>query len=165
MHLNKRTTAAVLLSLAVAASWAHGDKRHPTKAVDLARAEQKEFGIAGDPKKAKRTIRITMTDMMRFTPDRIEVNRGDTIRFIVANKGKMLHEIVIGTAADLKEHAALMKKFPDMEHDEPHMAHAPAGKSEQLVWHFNRAGEFNFACLMPGHFEAGMIGKIVVSEK
>jgi uncharacterized cupredoxin-like copper-binding protein len=70
--------------------------------------------------------------------------------------------MVLGTLPELKEHAELMKKFPDMEHDEPHMAHVKPGKSAQLVWQFTKAGEFHYGCLMPGHFEAGMVGKVIV---
>jgi uncharacterized cupredoxin-like copper-binding protein len=99
---------------------------------------------------------------MRFAPDTLEVKRGETVRFVVRNRGKLMHEMVIGTMDELKEHAALMKKFPEMEHDEPYMAHVQPGKSEEIVWLFNRAGEFNYACLAAGHFEAGMVGKLIV---
>ena len=67
--------------------------------------------------------------------------------------------------ATLDEHAALMLRFPDMQHDEPWMAHVPPGKTGQIVWNFNRAGEFAFACLISGHYQAGMVGKITVSAK
>ena len=58
-----------------------------------------------------------------------------------------------------------MRKFPGMEHDAPHMAHVAAGKRGSIVWRFNRPGEFDFACLIPGHFEAGMRGTINVSSQ
>ena len=74
----------------------------------------------------------------------------------------MLHEFVIGTKAENDAHAALMIKFPDMEHDEPWMAHVPPGKTREIVWNFNRAGEFDFACLISGHYQAGMVGQISV---
>jgi uncharacterized cupredoxin-like copper-binding protein len=64
---------------------------------------------------------------------------------------------------ELKQHAALMKKHPGMEHDEAYMAHVRPGKRGEIVWQFTRAGEFYYACLLPGHFEAGMVGKIVVA--
>jgi uncharacterized cupredoxin-like copper-binding protein len=105
-----------------------------------------------------------MSDKMRFTPDRIEVREGETVRLVHRNGGAVMHEFVLGTKKDLDEHAALMKKFPDMEHDEPYMAHLGAGKSGEIIWTFNRSGEFEFACLMPGHYEAGMIGKIKVAD-
>jgi len=84
------------------------------------------------------------------------------VRFVVANKGKLMHEMVIGTMDELKKHGELMKKHPTMEHDEPYMSHVAPGKKEDLVWQFTKAGEFYYACLIPGHFEAGMIGKIKV---
>lgn len=124
--------------------------------------EQKPWGIAGDAKAVKRTIEIRMTDNMRFTPDSIEVRQGETIRFIHKNNGAVMHEFVLGTKAELDEHAALMKKFPGMEHDEPYMAHVAPGQKGEIVWTFNRHGEFDFACLLPGHYEAGMVGKIRV---
>ncbi|HEY9096931.1 MAG TPA: cupredoxin family protein [Hydrogenophaga sp.] len=141
---------------------AHGDKGHD-KPPSVIKKEQKDWGIAGDAKDVVRTIDVQMGDNMRFTPDRLEVQRGQTIRFRLANKGKALHEMVLGTAPVLAEHAALMKRFPNMEHDEPYMAHVLPGKAGEIVWTFNRAGEFDFACLIAGHFEAGMVGKIVVN--
>lgn len=159
-----KTLSMLIAAFSIAASpgaFAHQDNGQVQKA-GPARKEQKEWGIAGDPRTAKRTIAIRMTDAMRFTPDRIEVRQGETVKLVVKNAGKMLHEFVIGTRKDLEEHAALMAKFPNMEHDEPYMAHVASGKSGQLIWHFNRAGEFDFGCLIPGHYPAGMVGKIKV---
>jgi uncharacterized cupredoxin-like copper-binding protein len=84
---------------------------------------------------------------------------------MIRNTGRVLHEFVIGTKKELDEHAALMLRFPDMEHDEPYMAHVGAGKVGTIVWTFNRAGEFDFACLIAGHYQAGMVGRIVVTPK
>jgi uncharacterized cupredoxin-like copper-binding protein len=103
-----------------------------------------------------------MSDNMRFAPDRIEVKQGETIKLVIRNEGKQLHELVIGTRKVLDEHAALMAKFPNMEHDEPYMAHVPPGKTGEVIWNFNQAGEFEFACLIAGHYQAGMLGKINV---
>jgi uncharacterized cupredoxin-like copper-binding protein len=153
--------AAGLVSVGMASAWAHGDAAH-AKAAGTRKAEQKAWGIAGDPKAVSRTVALSMSDGMRFTPDRLEVKQGETIRLQIRNTGKLMHELVIGTAAELKEHAALMVKFPNMEHDEPYMAHVPPGKTGAIVWRFNRAGEFEFACLIAGHFQAGMVGKIKV---
>jgi uncharacterized cupredoxin-like copper-binding protein len=125
--------------------------------------EQKDWGIAGDADKVTRTIPIVMSDDMKFSPTLITIKQGETIRFQVKNSGKMLHEMVIGTRKELDEHAAMMLKHPNMEHDEPYMAHVDAGKSADIVWLFNRAGEFEFACLIPGHYQAGMAGKIKVT--
>jgi uncharacterized cupredoxin-like copper-binding protein len=81
----------------------------------------------------------------------------------VQNNGKQMHEFVIGTKAENAKHAELMIKFPNMEHDEPYMAHVPPGKTGEIVWTFNRAGSFEFACLIAGHYGAGMVGTINVS--
>jgi uncharacterized cupredoxin-like copper-binding protein len=158
---------AALAWFSVAAAipaFAHGDE-HATDKKMTVKKEQKAWGIAGDAKAAKRTINIVMTDNMRFTPDKIDVQSGETVKIIIRNEGAMLHEMVIGTRKELDEHAALMLKFPDMEHDEPYMAHVPAGKTGQLVWRFNRTGNFEFACLIAGHYQAGMKGTIKVNAK
>jgi pentapeptide MXKDX repeat protein len=126
--------------------------------------EQKDWGIAGDAAAVSRTIDIAMTDDMKFSPSMITIKTGETIRFRVANRGKVLHEMVIGTKQELDAHAEMMKKHPNMEHDEPYMAHVDPGQSADIVWHFNRAGEFDFACLIPGHYQAGMVGKIKVAS-
>lgn len=156
-------TLATLVTAFVAATpaWSHGDA-HARKKPGAVVNEQKPWGIAGDAKGA-RIIEIRMTDDMRFRPDRIEVKEGETVRFIVRNAGKVLHEMVIGTQQELEAHAALMKKFPGMEHDEPYMTHVASGRKGDIVWNFNRPGTFQFACLIPGHFEAGMTGTIVVT--
>jgi uncharacterized cupredoxin-like copper-binding protein len=150
--------AAGAAALALPA-WAHGEKKHAAGPV---KKEQKDWGIAGEPKAATRTIRVRMLDTMRFEPDRLDMKRGETVRIDIRNDGRMLHELVIGTVRELEEHAALMMKFPNMEHDEPYMAHVEPGKSGQIVWHFNRAGTFEFACLIAGHYQAGMKGVIHV---
>lgn len=152
-----------LIALTPFAAQAHGDS-HSKRAAPKRGApiEEKAFGRAGDPQQVSRTVRIVGTDDMRYTPAEIRVRRGDTVKFVVRNGGKQLHETVLGTLPELEEHYELMKKFPDMEHDEPHMVHLKPGETGEMVWQFTKAGEFYFGCLMPGHFEAGMIGKIVV---
>jgi uncharacterized cupredoxin-like copper-binding protein len=143
---------------------AHEGAHAPKKGVAI-KKEQKAWGIAGDAKAVERVIEIRMTDKMRFTPDTIEVRHGETVKLVAVNSGKIMHEIVIGNKKELDEHAALMVKFPNMEHDEPYMAHVSPGKRGEVIWNFNRAGEFYFACLIAGHYQAGMIGKIkVVSD-
>lgn len=162
--MNPIKTAALLVAMAVSAgAWAHGDEAH--KKTGPVRKEQKDWGIAGDAKSVKRTIQVGMSDGMRFTPDAITVRRGETVKFVFRNEGQQLHEFVLGTKKELEEHAALMLKFPNMEHDEPYMAHVPAGKTAEIIWTFNRPGDFDFACLIAGHYQAGMVGKITVSAK
>jgi uncharacterized cupredoxin-like copper-binding protein len=151
------------LMLACAPALAHTDS-HRAK-VDYSKAEEKPFGRAADPRRAARTIRVDMADTMRFTPAEITVRRGDTVRFVAKNSGKVMHEMVLGTMQELREHAELMKKHPGMEHDEPHMLHVPPGRTGEMGWRFTRAGEFYYGCLVAGHFEAGMMGRINVKEK
>jgi uncharacterized cupredoxin-like copper-binding protein len=145
-------------------AFAHEEKSHAAKGVDYSKAEETAFGRAADPRKAKRTVRVEMNDQMRFVPAEITVKRGEIIRFIPFNKGQVMHEMVLGTMDELKSHAELMRKHPEMEHDEPHMAHVAPGKSGEMGWQFTRAGEFFYGCLIPGHFEAGMIGRVKVTQ-
>ena len=162
----KKITSAILALLLAGASplvFAHGDQGH-AKTVGSVKLEQKPWGIAGDAKAAKRTIEVAMTDAMRFSPEKIDVREGDTLKLVIKNTGKQLHEFVIGTKKDLDEHAALMLKFPTMEHDEPYMAHVAPGKTGVIIWTFNKAGTFDFACLIAGHYQAGMVGKINVAS-
>ena len=123
------------------------------------------FGREGNQRRVVRTIKVDMGDAMRFTPAAITIKQGETIRFDVKNSGRTMHEMVLGTMKELKEHAELMKKHPGMEHDEPYMAHVAPGKTERIVWQFTKPGEFYYGCLIPGHFEAGMIGRINVSAR
>ena len=146
-------------------AWAHGTQQHgqvPSGMTQSMVAEQYPWGIMGQPDAVVREIRVSMTDNMRFTPDRITVKLNETIRFVIQNDGKVLHEFVLGTPDELQKHAEMMKRFPNMAHDEPYMAHVDPGKEAEVVWTFNRPGTFEFGCLLPGHFEAGMIGQIVV---
>ena len=159
--LSALASAALLAAPQLAC--AHGDETS-TKAGPV-KKEQKDWGIAGDVAAARRTVTFRMTDAMRFTPDRITVKQGETLRIVLRNDGKLLHEFVLGTQSVLEEHAALMMKFPTMEHSEPYMAHVAPGKSGEIVWTFNRPGDFDFACLIPGHYQAGMVGKIRVAGK
>jgi uncharacterized cupredoxin-like copper-binding protein len=155
-------STAIALGAASASAIAHGDAKQEKKADREISTEEKAFGREGDPKKVSRTVNVDMSDKMRFSPSELTVKRGETIRFRVKNDGQVLHELVLGTMQDLKEHAELMRKHPGMEHDEPYMAHVAPGKTETMVWRFTKAGEFHYGCLVPGHFEAGMIGKVIV---
>ena len=155
--------AACALLVIASASFGHENSAHAPRG-QVAK-EQKAWGIAGDAKAVTRTITLRMTDDMRFTPSHIAVREGETLRLRAENKGQVLHEIVIGTKADLDQHAAMMAKHPGMEHDEPHMAHVKAGQTGDIVWTFNRPGNFDFACLIAGHYQAGMTGTITVLPK
>jgi len=119
-------------------------------------------GQPGDPAKVKRTIVITMDDTMRFIPSQIQVGAGETIRFFVKNVGKLPHEMVIGSLAELKAHAAMMTTQPMMQHTGPNMTRLGPGQRGGIVWRFDQPGTVNFACLVMGHMEAGMMGTITV---
>ena len=154
-----RTGLALALTALCGTALAHGPQSHSAGPVIK---EQKAWGIAAEAREARRTITIDMGDDMRFKPDVIDVREGETVRLAIRNRGKLLHELVIGTQQELDEHAALMLKFPDMAHDEPYMAHVDPGKRGEIVWTFNRPGEFKFACLIAGHYQAGMVGTVRV---
>ena len=145
----KRSTYVLALVLGVLSSsvLAHGEKPHARKFSAAQLAEEKPFGKAGVPKRVTRTI---------------TVKRGETVRFIARNDGKLMHEMVLGTVQALEAHAEQMKKFPGMEHDEPYMTHVPPGRTGEIVWQFTKPGVFDFACLIAGHFDAGMMGKVTV---
>jgi uncharacterized cupredoxin-like copper-binding protein len=157
----KHAVTLILFAALAGSAVAHGSGSHtgPVK------KEQKAWGIAADAKQVSRTITVQMGDNMRFTPDRIAVKLGETVRLRVSNTGGVLHELVIGTKQELDAHAALMVRFPNMAHDEPYMAHVAPGQQGEIVWTFNRPGEFDFACLIAGHYQAGMVGKITVSAR
>lgn len=120
-------------------------------------------GQPGDPTKVTRTNELTMDDTMRFTPDEINVKAGETVRLFIKNTGKIPHEMVIGSIGELKAHAAQMQKMPAMKHAEPNMITLGASQRGGLVWKFDQTGTVDFACLIPGHMEAGMVGKLKVS--
>ena len=142
---------AVGMAFTVTSAIAHGDEHH-----------DEVYGRPGDPAKVSRTVDIDMSDAMRFSPVSVSVRKGETIRFVVKNSGKVKHEMVLGSIKELKEHAALMLKFPEMEHADPNQLGVDPGKTGEMIWQFTKAGTFDFACLQPGHFEAGMRGKIAV---
>ncbi|MBW7926128.1 MAG: cupredoxin family protein [Burkholderiaceae bacterium] len=119
-------------------------------------------GQPGDPAKVDRVIDMTMDDTMRFTPDRITVKAGETVRFFLKNTGKVPHEFVIGSMDELREHAEMMRRMPEMRHEEPNSITLAPRQIGAVVWQFERPGPVDFACLVPGHFEAGMAGKVLV---
>lgn len=159
-----RVMLVSLICAAAPAALAHGGASEGAQAARKApqAAEDKSFGRPGDPGKAVRTIHIDMNDEMEYLPNGLRLKAGDTVRFVVRNSGKAMHELVLGTMEGLKAHAELMRKFPDMEHDEPHMVHVKPGRTETIVWQFTNPGAFYYGCLVPGHFEAGMIGIVRV---
>jgi uncharacterized cupredoxin-like copper-binding protein len=149
--------AAVILCLAVLIgagprAYSHGGSEYSA-------------GEPGNPKKPARIVIVTMTDAdgkMAFFPDKVDVRKGEQIRFILKNNGALKHEFMLATVQENAEHGELMKKFPEMEHDDPNAKTIEPKQSAEIIWHFTKAGEFQFACLMPGHMEAGMHGTVAV---
>ena len=137
-----------------AAPHAHGAKASEIRGTAV--------GVPGQNAAIGRTVKVDMTDGMRFNPSSINVKRGETVRFIVGNSGKLKHELVLGSIGDLKKHADMMRANPGMEHAEENMVVVEPGKSGELIWKFTALGKVDFACLQPGHFEAGMKGKVAV---
>ncbi|SFN29084.1 plastocyanin/azurin family copper-binding protein [Variovorax sp. OV329] len=160
----KAAFMAITTFVSVSGAFAHGNEDHPAAArtFDASKVQDTAFGREGDPAKATRTMGVDLADTMRFSPSAITVKRGETVKIVATNRGRLLHEIVIGTPDELSKHADMMRKFPGMEHDAPYMAHVKPGGRGEVVWQFTKAGEFQFACLVPGHFEAGMVGKVTV---
>ncbi|CCD87548.1 putative Copper tolerance protein (Cupredoxin) [Bradyrhizobium sp. ORS 285] len=141
--------AAVLLALAPA----HAHEQHGTRGYAA--------GEPGDPKQPSRTVEVLLSEM-EFTPARIEVKRGEQIRFVLRNTGKEDHEFLLATKAENLKHAAVMKKHPHMEHDEPNGARLAPGKTAELLWRFSKQGTFEYSCLIPDHREFGMTGHVTV---
>lgn len=140
-----------------------GEHSHHEAMQAGAMSEESNFGKPGVASKVTRTIEVSMGDDMRFTPDMIQIKQGETIRFIVKNAGSTPHEMVLGTADEIREHAEMMRKIPNMQHTDPSMVRVEPGKSGEIIWNFDLEGEFQFACLIPGHLEAGMTGTITVT--
>ena len=161
-HMKKLVIASALawgcISIGASAAMDHHDEgRDPST------------GNPGDAANVSRTIEIIATDN-RFKPSEIKVRQGETIKFVVRNKGEKKHEMMIGTAEELDEHGKMMKKHPDMEHpDQVNMISVSPGTTKELVWHFTNAGTIDFACPLPGHFKGmnfpGMKGTIEVEAK
>lgn len=158
---HEETVAAPAAKIAPAAVDRHADGKAHGAAGEKER-HASALGKPGEAAKVTRTIEVAMNDKMRFRPSQIAVKRGETVRFVVKNSGKLNHEMVLGSIKELNEHAKMMRKMPEMEHADENMVSVEPGKSGELIWQFSKAGKFDFACLQPGHFEAGMKGKVVV---
>jgi uncharacterized cupredoxin-like copper-binding protein len=122
-------------------------------------------GEPGDPKRPARVVLVTMRESdgkMMFIPDKVKVRKGEQIRFMLRNSGLLEHEFLLATTEENLKHAELMKKFPDMEHDEPNGKRLKPNGASEIVWRFTKAGTFEYGCLIPGHREAGMTGTVIV---
>ncbi len=163
MSWTKSGIALIAATLLSANAWAgEGPSGHSHS---HSHGETFSAGEPGNPKKPSRTVKVTMGEAdgkMLFVPARIEVKRGEQIKFVLRNNGELEHEFVLASTADNLKHAEAMKNNPNMAHEEPNGRQLAPKKTSELVWKFTKAGEFEYACLIPGHREAGMIGTIVV---
>jgi uncharacterized cupredoxin-like copper-binding protein len=133
----------------------------------LAHGAHEDFaaGEPGDPKKPFRVVKVTMLEdgkKMLFEPAVVEVRLGEQVRFEIFNEGTWNHEFVLATTGANRKHAELMKKFPDMQHADPNAVRLSPFASGAILWKFSRRGTFEYACLIPGHLEAGMHGEVIV---
>lgn len=164
-----KTIAACAALLSASTSFAHGTASgHSPSAsghgghAPTGLQAQMPWGQAGRAQDVTRTITVVMDDQMRFTPAHLVIQKGETVRLQVENAGQVMHEMVLGTPASLDAHAQMMLQMPGMPHEAPYMAHVAPDAQGDVLWSFNQAGTFDFACLIAGHFEAGMRGTITV---
>lgn len=125
-------------------------------------------GEPGDLAKPARTITVAMTEgdgTMAYDPPDVAVRAGEQIKFVITNRGALDHEFMLDSVEKNAKHRIAMQKNPEMEHDDPNGRRLKPGGSAEIVWKFSKVGTFEFACLIPGHSEAGMKGVVVVSEK
>jgi uncharacterized cupredoxin-like copper-binding protein len=151
-----------LMCGSVSAQVPHAHEADESTVPDSSHARHASSGREGDSRKVQRVIRVDMSDTMRYFPDQLRVRRGETVRFIIRNRGKMPHEMVLGSMDELKKHSLSMQQDAAMHHATAGGARVSPGGTGRLVWQFTKAGEFYYGCLIPGHFEAGMIGTVVV---
>lgn len=152
------TFLAVLTLSPVDAGPALHDHKHSHQATFTA-------GEPGDSRKAARIVQVAMVEKdgkMLFIPSRIEVKMNEQIKFVLRNNGLLEHEFILATTAENLKHAEEMKANPHMEHEEPNGREVSPTKQGEIIWKFTKAGEFEYACLIPGHREAGMTGIVVV---
>jgi uncharacterized cupredoxin-like copper-binding protein len=154
-----RIALAITLAISSAAAYAGGN------AADGHSHGHGPIGVPGKAAKVNRTVEVDMTDAMRFNPASVTVKQGETIRFVVKNSGQLKHEFVLGTEKELKEHYEVMKKFPEMEHADPNMVTVAPGKTGEVIWQFTKSGTVDFACLQPGHYDAGMKGAVKITGR
>ncbi|MBU2708085.1 cupredoxin family protein [Zooshikella marina] len=130
---------------------------------------QKTASAVGQPAEqtqATKTIHVTMTDNMKFYfQEALNIAPGDTVLFIVKNDGKIPHEFSIGNQHEHKEHQKMMRKMPNMRHEDGNTITVDPGKTKEIVWQFNGEKEVIFACNIPGHYEAGMHHRMTLIGK
>lgn len=126
-----------------------------------------DIGQAAEAGAESRTIQVKLMETedgdMVFEPRVLDFKAAETVRLVIENVGELEHEFVMDTVAAVAEHKELMAEFPEMEHDDPNAVRLAPGEKDEIVWTFANAGSFQFACLIPGHYEAGMHGALSVN--
>lgn len=146
-----------------------------------------DFGKPAKAAQATRTVEINLGEMY-FEPESLDIKAGETVRFVIHNKGSLLHEFNLGSASMHAGHQKEMQQMMDagmltptgmqhdmsqmdhskmghgqmMKHDDPNSVLVEPGKTAELTWTFNKATSLEFACNIPGHYQAGMVGKLTV---
>jgi uncharacterized cupredoxin-like copper-binding protein len=158
---------AVVISIATAAhaAWAHGEKSRDQDAAPSVAPRDVSFGQPGVTRDVTQAVSIHMSDAMRFTPDSLAFRQRETVRLHIINDGRLPHEFVLGTQREIDEHAQMMLRMPTMVHTDASSVRVAPGKSADIVWKFSQPGKFLYACLVPGHKEAGMHGIVTVAGK
>jgi uncharacterized cupredoxin-like copper-binding protein len=160
--LNRIWDWAFILALVTSPALAH-DSQHVAVPVPY----EAEVGVPGDSDKVTSTIWVRMLETadgrMAFDPAVIIARRGETVRIVLENQGASDHEFILGTPPELAEHAAMMRDMPEMAHEDQNSLRLQPGASDEIIWKFGVSDRIEFACLVPGHYESGMRGKVLVS--
>jgi uncharacterized cupredoxin-like copper-binding protein len=146
---------------AAAVAISHGHE--PGKSGIATPASRTEYGSPGNAKEVTRVVELSLRDTMRIEPGRLSVKQGETLRLRIRNKGAVAHEFVLGTQKEILEHRDMMRTMPTMKNDEANAVSVAPGSTAELVWRFDKPGTFLYACLIPGHWEAGMQGTVTVN--
>ena len=126
-----------------------------------------EMGI-GKPgtKHINRSVTVKMFETeygMIFKPNFLKFEIGQTVKINLINKGELQHEFVMDTEDGILKHKIEMENMPDMDHNDPNSLRLNPNEKGEILWTFSNSGVFEFACLIPGHYEAGMHGKLLVN--
>jgi len=162
MHLKSLVLMFYVSSALGAPGLALGDQGKPHKEGTHAHSP---VGSVGEPAKVSRVFAVRMLDTMRFEPSSFEVRSGQTVKFVVTNAGQVRHEFGIGTPDEQRAHAEMMLADPDMKHEDGSVITVEPGRTKELIWRFGRAGQYEAACQVPGHYPAGMMAKILVKRR
>lgn len=185
MKLNTLAILAVILYSSVTVAGPGHDKEHShqdkpvstdkaSKSMDSSAMEHHgghqhdaSGGAVGMPamaSQATKTIHLSTEDTMRFKfASTLNLQKGDIVKFVITNNGKIAHEFSIGDEKEQHAHREMMKKMPNMVHEDGNTVTIPAGETKELTWNFKQGSEVVFACNIPGHFEAGMFTKTTIA--